>query len=303
MKKLILVLVLFLCFSTVVFGLDVLGDIGGWKGINPNLAGQIKKLPFPAQSNPETISIQGRVTDKSGNPVIGSNALVFSLYDENTNKVHEETITCDLGNNGVFSVVLGKQNKFSDSKVFFKKQYFLETAVVNNGVKSVVGTMQPLESTPYAITAKRVFGDSVIVAGETLPGVLSVATSSPLGAALFTNDKGPGLISISNNDEAGVFTNSIAAGNDITKAFKVDWFNVTISKSNFGSNDKIPKGRIPIAFTILGRDMTSPPSPTWVWNDSEIIKSEYIDTATGGLFTIHVANTGDYDYTVMMIYQ
>ncbi|NQU16474.1 MAG: hypothetical protein HQ564_00285 [Candidatus Saganbacteria bacterium] len=162
---------------------------------------------------PEQISIQGKLLDTSGKPLSSTQSVTFTLKKKDGTSVYSDTVSSlKLDKNGVFNVILGKDTKAFPTIVDFKNQYWLGIKV---GSDPELTPLQPLTSSPYALTAKRVFGDFVWAHNK---NGIALAASNDSGAfpvANFVSGHGPGvgiisskvaLTAVSSNETAGLFT-------------------------------------------------------------------------------------------------
>jgi len=110
-------------------------------------------MPTLAFAVPGEVSQQGRVVDDSGNGLIGSHTIEFTLFSDSagSSAVWTESHTLEL-DDGYYSVILGAdQNNRLDEGSLSLDPLFLGMTV-NNGT-----LMQPLlevTSAPYAIMAE-----------------------------------------------------------------------------------------------------------------------------------------------------
>lgn len=129
------------------------------------------------QNVPMLINYQARLEDESGNPINGTNEVIFKLYDslENGTMIWEETHSLLVSDDGIISVLLGSVTTF-DNAIFSGSSLFLETEVTGYGILS---PRQQLTSVPYAIKAENTTrfigefsgsaGSGVPVSDETFP--------------------------------------------------------------------------------------------------------------------------------------
>lgn len=116
------------------------------------------------------ISYQGRLTDDGGNPINGTQAMTFTIYDGvGVSKWTESHPTVQV-NDGLFSVILGSQSVLPDS-VFTGDDRFLGITI---GADPEITPRTQLISSPGAAVSKRVAGDIHTDVGElivTNPGI------------------------------------------------------------------------------------------------------------------------------------
>lgn len=167
--------------------------------------------PFSAASAavPRLINYQGRLTDTSGNPLTGSYALTFRIYDAETagNLLWEETQSGVVIQKGVFSVLLGSVKSLN---LAFDKPYFLEIKVGSE----VMSPRQRITSAAYAIKAES--ADSLTIPaqqGDILYYSGSIWSKLPAGSSgqlLKTQGAGnnPAWTSVSPYNNIQVFTAS-----------------------------------------------------------------------------------------------
>lgn len=100
---------------------------------------------------PHLINYQGRLTDPSGNPLNGTYALTFRIYDAQSagNLLWEETHSGVVIQKGVFSILLGS---VASLNLAFDKPYFLEIKVGTE----VMSPRQQITSAGYAFMAENV---------------------------------------------------------------------------------------------------------------------------------------------------
>ncbi len=97
---------------------------------------------------PNTISFQGYLEDDSGNPINGTTEINFSI----PSMVWNEYYPAVSINNGVFSVVLGRQSSLAE--IDFTQ--ILQLHIEANGISQPI----PISSVPYAFHANTVEHDS-----------------------------------------------------------------------------------------------------------------------------------------------
>lgn len=99
---------------------------------------------------PHLISYQGRLTDASGNPLTGSYAVTFRIYDAETagSMLWEETHLGVVVEKGLFSVFLGGVAALN---VTFDRPYFLEIKVGTE----VMTPRQKVTSAAYALRSEK----------------------------------------------------------------------------------------------------------------------------------------------------
>jgi hypothetical protein len=99
---------------------------------------------------PHLINYQGKLTDTSNNPLTGTYAITFKIYDAETagNLLWEETQAGVVIQKGIFSVLLGS---VANLGLAFDKPYFLEIKVGNE----VMTPRQRITSAGYAFKAEQ----------------------------------------------------------------------------------------------------------------------------------------------------
>ncbi|RKZ00327.1 MAG: hypothetical protein DRQ10_04435 [Candidatus Hydrothermota bacterium] len=102
------------------------------------------------------ISFQGILADSSG-PLTGVHTITFAIYDasEGGTPLWTETHEVDLGQSGVFSVILGSQNPLD---LPFDRQYFIGISVDS---KDELSPRRPMTSSPYAMNSENSSGGGV----------------------------------------------------------------------------------------------------------------------------------------------
>ncbi|MDT8287252.1 MAG: hypothetical protein RQ748_09100 [Elusimicrobiales bacterium] len=151
-------------------------------------------LSLPAYAAPMMINYQGRLIDTAGNPLEGTQSILFSVYDApaNGSLVWSEThsVTPD---NGIFNVAIGSFTALPAS-VFSSDDRYLEVKI---GTDSPLSPRTRLLSVPYAVYAANIGSPSssinvsthmVLSGGQLQFGNFASAPSSALGAgAMYYN--------------------------------------------------------------------------------------------------------------------
>jgi len=99
---------------------------------------------------PEIISVQGRLTDVSDNPVIGNTQFMFKIYDSSVggNLVWQESQTISITDpQGTFTALLGSVTALTFA---FNKAYWLQVEISGQ----VLSPRYMLTSAPYALNAR-----------------------------------------------------------------------------------------------------------------------------------------------------
>jgi hypothetical protein len=96
---------------------------------------------------PHLINYQGKLTDKTGLPLEGSQAVTFRIYDEPGTLLWEEQQTITL-QKGLFNTMLGSVKNLN---LTFDQPYYLEIKVGNE----VLGPRQRITSAGYAFRAEK----------------------------------------------------------------------------------------------------------------------------------------------------
>ncbi len=126
---------------------------------------------------PQLIGLQGALKDSSGNPVAGTNSVIFKIYTASTGGsiLWTETQSVTTNSQGVFSVLLGAAIPIPDS-VFRDTVAFLAVKV---GSDPEMTPRQRLVSVGYAfgIPNLRVHGDTIILA-DRVGGSVGIATAT-----------------------------------------------------------------------------------------------------------------------------
>ncbi|MBN3032717.1 MAG: hypothetical protein JW873_01335, partial [Candidatus Saganbacteria bacterium] len=127
---------------------------------------------------PAQINFQGRLTDASGAPLTAATTLSFQIFDVVSGGTPLWTGTTNVGavapdKNGVFNLIIGQDtsNGSTLGQLPFDKPYWVEVLV---GSPAVSLGRQPLTATPYAITAKNVYGGTGYFSGG-----VGIGTTSP----------------------------------------------------------------------------------------------------------------------------
>ncbi len=127
---------------------------------------------------PKLINFQGILKDGSGNPVVGSNNVTFSIYTAATNGalLWAETTSVTTNAQGLFSVLLGADNPVPDS-VFNDTTRYLGIKV---GGDAEMSPRQRLASVGYSFAfAGWTIQDSNIILAERLGGSVGIGTATP----------------------------------------------------------------------------------------------------------------------------
>jgi hypothetical protein len=97
---------------------------------------------------PKKINYQGKVTDSSGLPLVGSHSIVFGIYEaaDGGSPIWSETTTVEADSSGVFSALLGSVNPV---EVSFAATRWLEVTIDGQVLKP----RRELVSMPYAYQA------------------------------------------------------------------------------------------------------------------------------------------------------
>jgi hypothetical protein len=139
-------------------------------------------LPLISAAAPLLVNYQGRLVDTTGNPLIGSQTVLFSVYDAPSSGSllwsETQTVTPD---NGIFSVSLGSVTPLPAS-VFSSDSRYLE---VKLGSDAPMAPRTRLLSTPYALytanlgssgTQALISTDTVVSASQLRLGNFTTAT-------------------------------------------------------------------------------------------------------------------------------
>jgi len=136
-------------------------------------------VPSVAQADvPKLINFQGILKDGSGNPVVGSNNVTFSIYTAPTNGavLWAETTSVTTNAQGLFTVLLGADNPVPDS-VFNDTTRYLGIKV---GGDAEMTPRQRLASVGYSFAfAGWTIQDSNIILAERLGGSVGIGTDTP----------------------------------------------------------------------------------------------------------------------------
>ena len=151
-------------------------------------------LPALASAAPLLINYQGRLVDTAGNPLVGTQSILFSVYDAASagSLLWSETqsVTPD---NGIFSVSLGGVSALPAS-VFASDALYLEVKI---GADAPLAPRTRLLSVPYALSAANLGSPSsfvtvsthiVVAASQLRLGNYAAAPASAIGnGAMFYN--------------------------------------------------------------------------------------------------------------------
>jgi hypothetical protein len=118
-------------------------------------------IPATAQDS-LLVSYQGYLTDDQGNPVNGTESMIFTIYDTDDVSKWTEAQPSVQVNEGYFTVVLGSETALPDS-VFDGDDRYLGITV--NG-DSEISPRTLFTSTPVAAVARKVAGDVTTGEGE-----------------------------------------------------------------------------------------------------------------------------------------
>ncbi|MDB4930755.1 MAG: procollagen, type alpha, partial [Myxococcaceae bacterium] len=160
------------------------------------LAGAAWLAPTAAHAQvPQQLVHQGRLLDRMGAPIAGSQSITYRIYDAASGgtQLWSETLTVTL-DDGYFSAQLGLMTPFG-ATVFNGTQRFLAVAV---GTDPEMTPREPVSSVPYALVAGNVNGDitprSISVGGMTVidnMGRWVGAAGGPAGPAGPAGPTGP----------------------------------------------------------------------------------------------------------------
>jgi|GEM_PF-1150367 len=150
-------------------------------------------LPMVAAAQvPTTMIHQGRLLDRAGAPVSGSQSVTYRLYDAATggSAVWTEALTVTL-DEGYFSTQLGATTPLTPA-VFSGRTRYLGVTV---GTDAEMTPREPIGSVPYALVAGNVVGDitpsSITVNGTTVVDSMGRWTGPGMGTPGPTGPAGP----------------------------------------------------------------------------------------------------------------
>jgi hypothetical protein len=134
---------------------------------------------------PAMINFQGKLTSSAGTPLTGSQNLSFQVFDvvSGGSSLWTGGVSVTPDNNGIFNVILGKDtsnNQGTFSSLLFDKPYWVQITLNSN---ALLIPRQPLTATPYAMTAKNVYGGTGYFGGK-----VGIGTSAPPNGKLEISD-------------------------------------------------------------------------------------------------------------------
>ena len=168
-----------------------------WRGVmGAAVLSALWTVPSVASAQvPTTMIHQGRLLDRAGAGVAGSQSLVYRIYDSATGgtAIWTETLTVTL-DDGYFSTQLGSTTPLTPA-VFAGRTRFLGVTV---GTDPEMTPREPIGSVPFALVAGNVTGDitptSITVGGTQIvdsTGRWVGASSGPSGPAGPAGPLGP----------------------------------------------------------------------------------------------------------------
>ncbi|GEM_PF-3206396 len=143
--------------------------------------------PASAQSIPQEISFQGKLSDSAGNPVTTSVDIRFRLYNAVTGGTHlwqeiHAGVTPD--GNGLYHVMLGSVTAFSTIPLAFDETYWVEVEVspASAGSYETLSPRYQLSTSPYAFRAGSLEGLDATVGeiNQALQGIDAAVTATAL---------------------------------------------------------------------------------------------------------------------------
>ena len=232
------------------------------------------------------ISYQGRLTDDGGNPITGSQAMTFTIYDGAGVSKWTESHGSVQVDDGLFDVILGSQSALADT-VFTGDDRYLGIIV---GGDPEITPRTLLTSAPGAAVAKKVAGDVTTGEGEMMlrssTGADSAIVFSADGTqhlmkinwAIPPDDQRPGLELGSDANSNFMRVNWSIPPDDQMPAFEVISDGVSESiemKLSMPPDDIMPEIGFSVDQTVTAFNMNS---PTGGLNPDFQIQT----TATGG---------------------
>ncbi len=164
---------------------------------------------------PGTMNYQGRLTNASGTPLVGTYSVQFTIYDASSGGMvkWQETQSITTGAGGLFSVQLGSVTPIS-SNVFSTASRWLGVRV---GADPELSPRQPLASVPYAQRVATV--DSA--AGGHITGDLYVrGTHIGIGSNIDPASNNQGMLTVNSILPGVSFVGAgIVVGNDAGPAY------------------------------------------------------------------------------------